>query len=293
MERSKEIWYHIAAFVIVGIWGTTFISTKVLLSAGLQPAEIFVMRFAVAYCGIWVLAHKKLFCDSWKDELKMVVLGAAGGSMYFWTENTALEYSQACNVSFLVCTTPLLTSLLAIALRKAKMSRALAIGSVIALAGVIMVVFNGQHALKLSPKGDLLAICAALCWAVYSVMMQDILKKYSSAFVTRKVFFYGLVTILPVFLIQPWGVEFSTLLQPKVLGNLLFLAVIASLCCFAAWNPVIRHLGVVKSSNYIYLNPVFTLVAAILILGEKITLLSGIGSVLILLGVIIAGRHKA
>jgi len=291
VKGNREFLYHILAICIVAVWGTTFISSKILLGAGFRPAELFVLRFIIAYAGIWTIAHKKLFCESLKDELLMVVLGVSGGSLYFWTENTALEYSQACNVAFLVCTTPLLTSLLAIALGKAKMSKPLAIGSVIALVGMTMVIFNGQKVLKLSPKGDLLAICAALCWAVYSVIMQDILKKYGSAFVTRKVFFYGLVTILPVFIFEKWQMPLSTMIQPKILLNILFLAIVASLICFAAWNPVMRRLGTVKSSNYLYLNPVFTMTGSLLILHERVTLVAGIGSALILLGVIIAGRH--
>lgn len=292
MERSSKFWYHMLAIGVVGVWGTTFISTKVLLSHGLHPTEIFVLRFIIAYIGIWIISPKRLFCNSWKDELMLMFLGATGGALYFWTENTALLYSQACNVSFLVCTTPLLTSLLAYVLGKDRMTRYLAIGSAVALVGMAMVVFNGQHELHLSPKGDFLAIGAALCWAFYSNFMPGILDKYESSFATRKIFIYGLIAILPVFVFRPWSASLEMLSEPVVASNLLFLAVVASLGCFALWNPVMKNLGIMASSNYLYLNPVFTLFGSILVLGEKVTVVSGIGSAIILAGVIIAGRSS-
>jgi len=303
MTKQKNLaFYHIAAVLIVGVWGLTFISTKTLINHGFSPSEIFVLRFIIAYAGIWIISPKKLFCDSLMDELKLVLLGVTGGSFYFWTENTALQFSQASNVSFIVCTTPLLTSLLALLVKRVgrgsvsrhlndiKMTPYLAVGSVLAFIGMAMVIFNGQFILKLNPIGDSLALLASLSWAVYSLVMNDISTRYDTRFATRKVFFYGLLTILPVFIFRPWNVPMEVFKEPSVIFNLLFLSVIASLVCFVCWNPVMKNLGVVKASNYIYLNPMFTLIGALIVLGEKITWLSGFGSAIILLGVWVAGQ---
>jgi len=305
MQKSSNFWYHIAAILIVGIWGTTFISTKTLLLHGLRPEEVFCLRFIIAYVGMWILYPKKFFCDNLRDELMMLILGISGGSFYFWTENTALLHSQACNVSFIVCTTPLITSLLSLAVKNLfpksrvasglgniRMTGWLAIGTVFAVIGMAMVIFNGQHSLHLSPLGDLLALGASISWAVYSVIMMDIAKKYDTRLITRKVFFYGLLTILPSFIINPWDADFTILKETPVYLNILFLGIVASLGCFACWNPVMKRLGIVTASNYIYLNPIFTLIGSILILNEKITPMSGIGSAIILLGVILAGRKS-
>ena len=84
MERSKFIW-HLLALAVVAVWGVTFVCTKVLIAAGLRPAEIFAIRFTLAYAGIWVLSlwqkdRVRLWARNWQDELMFVFLGITGGS---------------------------------------------------------------------------------------------------------------------------------------------------------------------------------------------------------------------
>ena len=98
---SKRIFYHLLALAVVAVWGVTFVCTKTLITAGMDPAAIFAIRFIMAYLGIWVLdlissrGRVRLFSDNWKDELMCLFLGVTGGSLYFLTENTALAYTQA------------------------------------------------------------------------------------------------------------------------------------------------------------------------------------------------------
>ena len=87
----KHGYYHLIAILVVAIWGLTFISTKVLINHGLTPQEIFLYRFLIAYLGIWVISPKRLFAGNWKDELWLMAGGFFGGSLYFFTENTAWE----------------------------------------------------------------------------------------------------------------------------------------------------------------------------------------------------------
>ena len=82
--------YHILAIITSAIWGTTFISSKLLLQEGLSPAAIMILRFVLAYVLMLPFVKGKWFCKSLKDELLMVLLGISGGSLYFLLENTAL-----------------------------------------------------------------------------------------------------------------------------------------------------------------------------------------------------------
>ena len=66
MGQNKGF-YHFLAIMTVVIWGATFVSTKILINNGLSPNEIFFYRFLIAYAGIWIVSHKKLFADNWKD----------------------------------------------------------------------------------------------------------------------------------------------------------------------------------------------------------------------------------
>lgn len=282
----KHGYYHLIAILTVAIWGLTFISTKVLINHGLTPQEIFFYRFLIAYLGIWVISPKRLFTNNWQDELWLVAGGIFGGSLYFFTENTALGITQASNVSFIICTAPLLTTILSLLFYKSeKASKGLIYGSLLALMGVGLIVFNGSFVLKISPIGDLLTLLAALSWAFYSLIIKKMAGRYLTIFITRKIFFYGVLTILPAFLLHPLQPDTAVLLQPAVLFNLLFLAVLASLICYVLWNVVLKQLGTVRASNYIYLNPLVTMIASFLILDEKITLVALGGAACIVCGV--------
>lgn len=292
MNTKNNYTYHLVAIVVVAIWGLTFISTKVLIGHGLSPQEIFLLRFLMAYVGIWFISPRKLFADNWKDELWLLLGGITGGSFYFLTENMALEITLATNVAFIVCTAPLLTTILSLLIyKKEKATRSLIGGSLLALVGVALVVYNGSFVLKISPLGDFLTLLAALSWAFYSLIMKKMANRYRTTFITRKIFFYGVLTILPAFLFRPWQSAYSLLLEPSVLFNLLFLGVLASLACFVVWNMVLKQLGTVRASNYIYLNPLFTLVGSAVFLGEQLTIVALMGAVLILGGVYWAGRR--
>ena len=324
--------YHVLAIVIVAIWGLTFISTKVLLMAGLSPEEIFLVRFSIAYFGMWlfclwgrgsdasgaggslatrgdvpadgsctgasltdshsVQSPARLFCNSLKDELLLVLAGVMGGSLYFWSENTALQYTMASNVSFIVCTTPLVTAILNAAVRRERIGRLTLLGGCLSLVGIGMIAFSGGEGFHLSFLGDALAMLASLTWAIYTVVTNGLLKKYPSALISRKVFFYGILTIVPVLLVKGWTFPAGRFLEPKVLLNALFLGVVASLACYALWNSVIKRLGTVGSSNYIYLNPLFTLIAATLLLGERLTPVAIAGCLITLIGVWTASRSS-
>ncbi|MDR2912163.1 MAG: DMT family transporter [Alistipes sp.] len=293
MVRSAKYWWHVAAVATIAVWGTTFVSTKVLIQSGLSPAEIFTYRFILAYIAIWIFSpRRKLWADSLKDELLMAAVGFTGGSLYFITENTALETTLASNVSLLVCTAPVWTMLLSRAIwPRERVGGRLWLGTSAALAGSALVIFNGSFVLELSPVGDILSIAAALSWAVYSVLMRGLGERYSTMFITRKVFFWGLVTLLPFLVLPGTGYHPAVLTQPAVWSNLLFLGLVASFACFAVWNRVMKEIGVVSSSNYIYLNPVFTMAAAALVLSERITWIAVCGLVLIAGGLWLAEKR--
>ena len=291
------------AFVTVAIWGSTFVFTKMLLQSGLTPAQIFTLRFIIAYLlllGYSLITHRSsLFTSSWRDELLMVALGITGGSVYFLAENAAMLFTTATNTSLIVCSCPLFAMLLfAIVYRHSEhISKLQALGSVVACMGMAIVVLNGHFVLHLSPLGDMLAFAACLCWAVYSLLIKRATDRYSSLFITRKVFFYGLLTIIPYYILRPseatlFTIHSSLFTLPVVL-NLLFLGVVASMVCYLLWNWVIGKLGAVVATNWVYFNPITTICFAWWLLDEKITVWFLLGSALILIGMYLADKKKS
>lgn len=285
--------YHILAILTSAIWGTTFISSKLLLQEGLSPAAIMILRFVLAYVLMLPFVKGKWFCRSLKDELLMVLLGISGGSLYFLLENTALVYTQASNVAIIIAATPLLTMLTVNLLDRGKgASKKLYGYSLMSLAGVALVILNGNFVLKLNPIGDLLTFGAVVTWVIYSIIIAKVQERYSSWMITRKIFFYGVVTLLPYFLIEPWDVTWEMMSRPMVWGNIAYLGVLASLGCYMTWNIVIKRLGAVDATNYLYINPIVAMITANLLLGERITPLAIVGTALILVGVYLAERKK-
>lgn len=289
--------YHLVAFTVVAIWGVTFVYTKLLLIAGLTAAQIFVLRFIVAY--LLLLAYSlirkqfRLFASGWLDELLMVALGVTGGSLYFLTENSSMIYTTTTNTSLIVCLCPLIAALLiALFYRSMRLHGIQIVGTVMAAIGVCIVVLNGRFVLHLSPIGDMLAFGACLCWAFYSLLMIPAGRRYDTLFITRKVFFYGLLSMIPYFLIFPDLPPLSLVFRPDVLANLLFLGCIASMLCFLTWNWVLKKLGAVIVTNYVYFNPVTTVIFAWLILSERITVYFLLGTLLILLGMYLCNKVK-
>ena len=289
--------YHIVAFLTVAVWGTTFVWTKLLIINGLSPAQIFTLRFIIAYVlltgfSMWRGRHKWL-SDNWRDELTMMALGLTGGSMYFLTENESLRFTTATNTSLIVCSCPLFAMLIiALFYRSERFSARQVWGSIVALAGMAAVVLNGHFVLHLSPLGDTLAFSACLCWALYTLLMKPVMGRYPAMFITRKVFFYGILTILPYYIFVPDMPSWDVLTRPDVAVNLFFLGSVASMLCYLTWSWCMKGLGAVVCTNWVYVNPITTIIAAWLILDEQITVYFLIGSILIIMGMYLSTKKK-
>ena len=287
--------YHIVAFLTVAVWGTTFVWTKLLIINGLSPAQIFTLRFIIAYVlltgfSLWRGRHKWL-SDNWRDELTMMALGLTGGSMYFLTENESLRFTTATNTSLIVCSCPLCAMLIiALFYKSERFSRLQALGSLLALIGMAAVVLNGHFVLHLSPLGDTLAFSACICWALYTLLMKPVMGRYPAMFITRKVFFYGILTILPFYIFVPDMPSLDVLMRPEVALNLLFLGSVASMLCYLTWSWCMKGLGAVICTNWVYVNPITTIIAAWLILDEQITVYFLIGSILIIAGMYLSSK---
>ncbi len=293
----KAIAYHLVAFLVITIWGSTFVVTKLLLLAGLSPAHIFTLRFLIAYALLLGFAAFKRpfrwFAGTWRGELLMLGLGLTGGSLYFLTENAAMNYTTTTNTSLIVCLCPLFAALLiSLFYRDQRLRGIQIVGSLLAAVGVAIVELNGHFVLHLSPTGDALAFAACLCWAAYSLLMIPACKRYDTMFITRKLFFYGLVTMIPYYIMCPERPPLEALEEPQTIVELFFLGAIASTLCYYLWGMVIRRLGAVTATNYVYFNPVVTILCAWVVLSERITTWFLLGTALILVGMYFADKKR-
>lgn len=290
-RESSKLLSYLAGLIAVSAWGASFISTKVLLNNGLNAVEIYLYRCLLAYLLIFLFCPRPLFSHTLSDELKLLLCGICGGSVYFISENTSVMYTLVGNVSLITSTSPIITVLLLGALYKnERPSRGILIGSLVAFIGVACVIFNSSFVIKLNPLGDLLALLSAFCWAVYTILLRPLNATYSAWFITRKTFFYGFVTALPFLVFEPSLAPVATLQRPEVWGNLLFLGLFASMAAYMLWSLIVKRLGTVTASNFMYLQPIVTLILSVTILHECVTWIGYLGCSLIIIGLVLSDR---
>lgn len=282
---------HAAAAFSALVWGVTFIASKHLLAIW-TPAEVMCMRFVIGYAALWCLHPGRGKCSR-REEWLCFLMGVSGCSLYYFFENVALTHTYAANVSILVSVAPVFTAVLAALLtRRARLTGRTWLGFALALAGVALVVFNGSFRLQLSPRGDLMSLGAALCWAIYAILQDRSMQTLNPLLAARKIAFYGLITGLPL-LALPGGISgagLAPLLDWVRIGCLLFLGILGSGLCYFTWNWAQPRLGVIATNNYVFVIPFVTLAASALVLREPITLMGVAGAVLILAGVAVAGE---
>lgn len=291
-KRIPLVWVHIAAIFAVTAWGISFINTKILLDNQFTPVQVYIFRCAIAYILLLSFSFRQLRAHNPRHELQFLLCGICGGSIYFVAENAALLYTSASNVSLITSTSPLIGALLVILLYKdERPTPGFIFGSVIAMLGVTMVILGSsasdhtESGVEHGYFGDILSLLAAVCWSVYALLLRNLQAFYSAIVVTRKTFFYGLLTALPFMVLEPSAISLQTFALPQVWANLLFLALVASSGAFLIWAWVIGRIGAVKAGNYLYFQPVSTLIFGYIILNQQTSVVSVIGCIVTIAGV--------
>jgi len=286
---------HLAAIVTVLLWGTTFVSTKTLLTV-ISPIDILLLRFGLGFFALVAVYPRRMPRLTIRQELYFAVAGLCGVCLYYLLENIALTHTTASNVGVIVSVNPCFTALFSRLVSRdgERLSGTFFLGFVLAMAGICVISFMGSG-VQFDPLGDLLAFLAAVCWAVYSVLTKK-LGEFGGNDVqtTRRVFFYGILWIFLAIRVMDFGPDLLSVTppvfwgNPLYLANLLYLGLGASALCFVTWGVAVGKLGAVKTSIYIYLVPVITVISAALILKESLTPVAWLGVGLTLLGLVVS-----
>ena len=291
--RDKKVFGYLLAAACVFFWGITFVCTKYLLR-DFTPLEILFYRFIAAYLGLWILRprYEKIAA---RDNILFALAGFSGVILYQLFENIAINYTNASNVSVIVSICPLFTAIFSqIFLKEKHLSVWFIIGFIISITGVTLVCLNGNKTLEFKPKGDFLALFSAVCWGLYSVVISLINRKnYDQICATRRIFFFAVLMMIPLMIFtNDISIIQNSTRFAKTLNilSLLFLGIIASGFCFAAWNKACKIVGTVKVSCGLYLIPIVTIIFAFFVLGEKITLAGALGAAITIAGLFVSER---
>lgn len=280
---------HLSALTTILIWGTTFISTKILL-IDFQPVEILFFRFLMGFLVLFPIFPHRLRVKDKAQEITFALAGLSGVCLYYLLENVALTCTLTSNVAVITSVAPFFTAILSRLLTKdeEKLQLSFFLGFFVALSGVCLISYSGTT-LQLNPVGDLLALLAAFVWACYSILIRKIgAFGYNTIQVTRRVFAYGIVFMLPTLFFFDFSLRLGRFTNPVYLFNILFLGLGASALCFVTWNLAVKLLGAVRTSVYIYMVPVVTVVTSRIVLHEQITVMAAIGTAFALAGLVIS-----
>ncbi|WP_024747548.1 DMT family transporter [Levilactobacillus namurensis] len=289
-QREHLLKGHLVALLTIFLWGITYISTKILLT-DFAPLEILLIRFVIGLVGLFLVYPRFFKFTSWKEEGALAAAGLLGICLYYLFENIALTFTYASNIGVIVSTSPLFIALIAAALGRQRLTKHFVLGFVASMAGISLISLNGSG-VHINVAGDVLALLAALIWALYSYVVSYLnTLGHNPVQVTRRTFIYGIIFILPVFFATHGQVKLGLILQSQNLVNFLFLELGASALCFLSWAYAVKKLGTVKTSIYIYLVPVVTVVTAWLILHEPITPLVIVGILLTIGGLVVSARQ--
>lgn len=277
---------HSLALFTILIWGTASVSSKYLISQ-FTPAELFFYRIIIAYISLLIISPHFIKYKNFKEELVFIGAGLTGVTLYFMFQNIALVYTYASNVSVLISVSPFFTGVLAyFFIKDEELKARFFIGFAISIIGIILIGFNGNYLLKLNPLGDIFALLSAFAWAVYCILMKKICTyNYNSIQYTRKIIFYGILFLIPVLIYQDFTFSLDKFASTTTLLNMLYLGLGASAATYVTWNYALSILGAVKTSAYLYLSPIITIVISAIVLNEKITFISILGVILIFIGI--------
>lgn len=254
--------------------------------------EILFCRFVIGYLALFAICPRLLPYGGLRQEAYFVTAGLTGICLYYLLENIALTYMLASNVGVLLCTAPFFTALAGFAASRGKERphRRFIFGFVLAMAGIYLI-STAESGMQFNLTGDILALSAAAVWALYAVLTRKITTfGYNTILITRHIFFYGLLFMLPALYIFGFTPDLTRFYNPAYLFNILFLGLGASAMCFVTWNYAVKVLGAVKTSAYIYAVPVLTVASAVIVLNELVTAKMLAGGVLIILGLLLSQK---
>jgi len=279
----------IFAFISSIIWGMSFLATKIAVIE-IPPITLGFLRFLIAY--ITLLFITKLLKIEEKIEKKhiffIVMMGFTGVTLSFVFENYGLQYTSASNASLIISTVPIFTLIFNAFVLKEKISKMIVFGIILSFIGIYFLLFGFSLKMNFNFKGDIIMFFASFSWVAYTYFTKTKMH-YSVLTITKYLSLYGLILFIP-FMIIEWIVSKGITIQMSGIGliSLLYLGIICSALAYLLWNTALRDGDSKRVNSFIYLIPIFSIIAESLYYKKMPSLNIFISSFLIISGLFIA-----
>ncbi|MGB0989883.1 MULTISPECIES: DMT family transporter [Arcobacteraceae] len=270
------------------IWGSSFIALKAAMVDLGEYTVIFIRMAAASLCFIFFIKRFLKYDFTKRDIQLILLLGFFEPCLYFVFEAKALLYTSASQAGMITSLMPLMTAMAAGYFLKEIISRQLLFGSVVAMIGVVWLSVQATTT-ESAPNpmlGNFLEFCAMACATGYTLVARYLSEKFSALFITAIQAFIGFVFFLPFFIFELSTKEMT--FSVEAVSWSIYLGIVVTLLGYGLFNFALTKIEASRAAMFVNLIPIFTLILAFLILGEKLTTTELVASATILFGVIIS-----
>jgi len=280
---------------LIIFWGSSFVVVKIALSEGLTPIAIATFRFLIAG-GLFLatLLFKKNRKQNYKllverkDATTLLFLALTGVTFFFTAQYTGIQMAGASIAAIFVCLlSPIIIAVFSARMFKEHLTRKQILGIGIAAAGTFIVITRGTLNFLSDREfflGSLILLSTPVLWATYSLLGKKTMEKYDPFLVVAYVTMLGGLCLIPFSLAE------NSLYQIFIMSlygwlAILFLAITCSVLGYYIWFYVIKQVGAAVTSSFLFVEPLVTVLFAVMFVGEELSMSILTGGLLIFIGV--------
>ncbi|WP_096199791.1 DMT family transporter [Bacillus sp. FJAT-45350] len=266
------------------LWAGNFIVGKWLVEHA-SPMTLTSLRWLIAVVCLFPIVWwtEKKILPSRKSIIPLFFMGITGVVLFNVLQFIALEHTSATNVGLISTLIALSIAFFSVLFLKEKLTILQVAAMFISLFGVLLVLTKGNSAILFSLQfniGDLFMIGAVCIWGIYAVLSKWAMTYTSPMMATLYSGIFGLMVLLP-FNISSFTVSN---INTTFIYSILYTGVISTVVCIVLWNLGVKKLGATTAGLFLNFNPVFTVILAFLLLGERMTIIQVIGSIIVIIG---------
>ncbi len=286
---------------LIVFWGSSFVIVKIALAQGLTPVSIATYRFLLAG-GLFVLTLA--FRRKRKSDLKMgielhdlpifVFLALSGVSFFFMAQYTGINMAGASIAAIFVCLlSPIFIAVGSVVMLKEHVSKWQVLGIGFAAVGTLIVILGGSTSLQFDSGffyGSIILLTTPFLWTFYTLLGKRAVEKYDPILVLTYITVLGGMFLLPFSLAENSILLASSMNASSWLA-IAYLSITCTLLGYYIWFYSVEKVGATVTSSVLFAEPLVTVLLAAAFVGEKITLPTVLGGILIFVGVyLVTGR---
>lgn len=280
---------RLGALLAILFWGISFVATKAVI-AEISPIALVFSRAGLGSAllvGLLAARREPVLPsrDAWGA---LAAMGFVGVAFHQTLQAYALTLTSASHTGWLIGLTPIWSALLAAWTLREPFTPQKVLGLLVGFAGAVLVVTRGQAGLQVlslpSTRGDLLILASTLNWAAYTVLGHSIIRRLGPTRATAGAMLAGWLMLVPLFVLSGAWSEYRRL-SAGGWGAVLFLGIACSGLGYLFWYGALERIEATRVASFLYLEPLVTLGAAVLLLGEHVSATTVAGGLLLLSGV--------